>query len=170
MPDAIPSFLLVDGNNIIHTRPELARLYRKQRRSAYSELIKTLEKYQDFSDDRVVVVFDGIGQRTNETREPGSVQIFYSSESASADSIIERLAATNASKYRIVVATNDIPVQDAVVAAGGEAISVDGMFELIERSDQELSRFLKARRDRIWSIFFALFFPQHPNLVGVNLS
>ena len=146
MSAATPSFLLVDGNNVIHSTASLSKLYRKRRASAYSELIKTLEKYQDFSDDRVVAVFDGIGQRTNESREPGSIQIFYSSQEASADSIIERLAANNAAQYRIVVASNDVPVQDAVVAAGGEAISVTALFELIERSDQALSRFLESRR------------------------
>lgn len=143
-----PSFLLVDGNNVIHAWPELLKIFRKRKASGHAELIKILEQYQDFSDDRVVVVFDGIGQRTNETREPGSIQVFYSSHDATADSIIEKLAAANARKYRIVVATNDIPVQDAVVAAGGEAISVNAMQELVEQSDRELHRWLKARRDR----------------------
>lgn len=141
-----PSFLLVDGNNVIHAWPELLALYRKRKASAHAELIKTLEKYQDFSEDRVVIVFDGIGRKTTETREPGSVQVFYSSEGATADSIIERLAVANASKYRIVVATNDVPVQDAVVAAGGEAISVEAMQRLIESSDRDLQRWLDSRR------------------------
>lgn len=137
-----PSFLLVDGNNVIYAWPGLLKLYRKRKASAHFELIKLLEKYQDFSDDRVVVVFDGIGQKTTETREPGSIQVFYSHQGATADSIIERLAAANAERFRISVATDDVPVQDAVVAAGGEAISTDALQRLLEQADQQLQRWL----------------------------
>ena len=148
MSDPDPSFLLVDGNNVIFDRPTLLELHRKRKESARNELIKILEGYQDFSDDRVVVVFDGRGSRISDERVPGSVQVFYSSEDASADAIIERLAMNYSQQYRIVVATNDVPVQDAVVAAGGEAISVDSLMDRIEAGEREKDRWLEARRKR----------------------
>lgn len=146
MSPSRPSFLLVDGNNIIHAWDNLLELYRRRRRSAYSELIKILESYQDFSHDRVVIVFDGRGDKVSEEREPGSVQVIYSSSDSSADSIIERLAVSNAETYRIVVATDDVPVQDSVVAAGGEAISSAALADRVENSQREMNRWLEARR------------------------
>lgn len=146
MSDSPPSVLLVDGNNIIHAWPNLLDLHSRRKESARNELIKILESYQDFSNYRVVIVFDGRGVRRTEERVPGSVQVMYSSSDASADSMIERLAASYTSKYRIVVATDDIPVQDAVVAAGGEAISSDALSAQVEQSDREMTRWLDARR------------------------
>ncbi|MDF1812529.1 MAG: NYN domain-containing protein [Verrucomicrobiales bacterium] len=146
MSDSHPSFLLVDGNNIIHAWPDLLSIFRRRKESARNELIKLLEAYQDFSHDRVVVVFDGRGLKRSEQRDPGGIQVIFSSGDSSADSIIERLAAGNAQKYRIVVATNDIPVQDAVVASGGEAISSDSLADRIEQGEKEMHRWLENRR------------------------
>ncbi|MDF1755536.1 MAG: NYN domain-containing protein [Verrucomicrobiales bacterium] len=143
-----PSFLVVDGNNIIHAWPELLKIFTRRKASGHSELIKILEAYQDFSDDRVVVVFDGRGSKMTEEREPGSIQVIFSSTNSSADSVIERLATGNAEKYEIIVATDDIPVQDAVIAAGGGAISSTALHERIERSQGEMNRWLDARRKR----------------------
>ena len=148
MSDSHPSVLLVDGNNIIHAWPNLLELHRRRKESARNELIKILESLQDFSNHRVVVVFDGRGQKKTEERIPGSVQVIYSSSDASADSIIERLAAGYADKYRIIVATNDIPVQDAVVATGGEAVSSVALSDMVEQSDKDMTRWLEARRDK----------------------
>lgn len=148
MSDSLPSVLMVDGNNIIHAWPDLLDLHRRRKESARTELIKILESYQDFSNDRVVIVFDGRGRKKTNERVPGSVQVIYSSNDASADSIIERLAAGYTAKYRITVATDDIPVQDAVVATGGEAISSVALFEKVEQSDREMTRWLEARRKR----------------------
>ncbi len=146
MADSLPSFLVVDGNNVIHAWPKLSKIYRQRKASAYQELVKVLESYQDFSDQRVVVVFDGRGTKTTEEREKGSIQIFYSAQNISADSIIERLAAGNTAKYHIVVATDDVSIQDAVVAFGGEAISSDSLAERIKNSQNEMNRWLEARR------------------------
>jgi len=146
MTDSLPSFLLVDGNNVIHSWPQLAKIYRRRRASAYQELVKLLESYQDFSDQRVVVVFDGRGSKTTEEREKGSIQIFYTAQNLSADFIIERLAASNAEKYHIVVATDDVSIQDSVVASGGETISSESLAERIKNSQREMNRWLEARR------------------------
>jgi uncharacterized protein len=146
MADSPPSFLVVDGNNVIHSWPKLSAIYRHRRFSAYLELVKILESYQDFSDHRVVVVFDGRGVKIMEEREKGSVQIFYSAQNMSADSIIERLAAGNAQRYHIVVATDDVSIQDAVVASGGEAVSTKSLADRIKSCQREMNRWLKTRR------------------------
>lgn len=143
-----PSFLLVDGNNIIHAWPELARLHATNRGAAHAELIRELTAYQDFSGRRVVVVFDGRGLKNNEERLPDGMQVFYSSASYTADDLIERLALKYAGVYEITVATNDRAEQDMVVGAGGIAISADGLRDLIGSVDREMDDWLRRHRKR----------------------
>ena len=92
MKDSQPSFLLVDGNNIIHAWPDLLKLHRQSKGLAHQELIRQLQGYHDFTHDRVVVVFDGRGTKVEEERDSGGFQIFYTSSGLTADDVIERLA------------------------------------------------------------------------------
>ncbi len=146
MDSPAPSFLLVDGNNVIHSQPELLALHLRRKESARDQLIRSLETCQDFGDARIVVVFDGRGSRVSEERRDGGVQVFYSSADSSADWVIERLAAENAQRYRITVATNDVAQQDAVIAAGGEAISVEALMGRIAASEREKARWVSRGR------------------------
>lgn len=139
------SFLVIDGNNIIHAWSELLTLHRERNGSAHARLIKILECYQDFSDERVVLVFDGRGNRINEERNPDSIQVIYSSSGMTADAVIERLATANARKFDIVVATNDLAIQDAVAAAGGRGISAEALRDLVESRERDLQRWLRGR-------------------------
>ena len=107
MSESGPSFLLVDGNNIIHAWPDLLKLHRRRSGLAHEELIRRLGAYRDYSGQRVVVVFDGRRSRLTEEREPGGLQVIYTSQDKTADDIVERLAIKYASQYEIVVATDD---------------------------------------------------------------
>lgn len=146
MKDSQPSFLLVDGNNIIQAWPDLLKLHRQRNGLAHQELIRRLNDYRDFTHDRVVVVFDGRGKKVNEERDPGGLQIFYTSSSLTADDVIERLALKYGKTYQLTVATNDVPEQDLVIAAGGEAISAEGLLDRIERTEKQMKDWLNRRK------------------------
>ncbi|MDF2378511.1 MAG: NYN domain-containing protein [Verrucomicrobiales bacterium] len=148
MSESRPSFLLVDGNNIIHAWPELLEMHRRSRGSAHAELISRLESYRDFSGDQVVVVFDGRGTTTQDERPPGGIQIFYTSAAKTADDVIERLAIKYASKYDITVATNDVPEQDIVVGAGGMAISAEMLKAKLDVADRSMRDWIERNRKR----------------------
>ncbi len=147
MKDSQPSFLLVDGNNIIHAWPELLDLHRQRRGLAHRELIRRLNGYHDFTHDRVVVVFDGRGKKVEEERDPGGLQIFYTSGNLTADDVIERLALKYGKTYQLTVATNDILEQDLVIAAGGQAISAEALRERLDRAETQMRDWLKRRRE-----------------------
>ncbi len=138
--DSLPSFLLVDGQNIIHAWPELKKLLKRDAFAAQQELIRILSEYHSFSGTKVVIVFDGRGNQINEERSSEGVQIFFTSSGKTADDVIERLAIKYASTYQITVATNDIMEQDAVVAAGGNAISAEMLSNWIDRNQAEIRR------------------------------
>jgi len=148
MDEELPSFLLVDGNNIIHAWQDLLDLHRRSPGSAHRQLVKRLTCYQDFSGDRVVVVFDGRAGKTIEEREPGGIQVFYTGSDKTADDVIERLAVKYAATYRVTVATDDRAEQDGVVAAGGDAISSLSLHDRLVGSERRMSDWLERRRKR----------------------
>ncbi|MBU6180508.1 MAG: NYN domain-containing protein, partial [Verrucomicrobia bacterium] len=54
-----PSFLLVDGNNILHAWEDLRPLMARSADKARVSLIRRLIDWSDDSDERLVLVFDG---------------------------------------------------------------------------------------------------------------
>ena len=104
------------------------------------EIIR-LTTFQDTTGERVVLVFDGKGEgpKPEATQnDPDEIQIFYSPADASADGVIERLAAKYADGRRITVASRDRAVLDTCSAFGADAISANALLELVERAEGAL--------------------------------
>ena len=125
-------YLIVDGHSIIFAWPDLLKLHQRRSSLARETLIKRLRDYQDWSSDKVVVVFDGAGTKTSSTADPHDVQIFYARGGQSADSIIERLACKYAPRFPITVATSDLKEMETVNACGAACISPDDLRELLQ--------------------------------------
>jgi predicted RNA-binding protein with PIN domain len=128
-------YLIVDGHSVIFAWPELRKLHDRRTSLARDELTKRLRHFQDWTGTRVVVVFDGKGERTNSTADKGDIQIFYSRAGQSADAVVERLASKYAGEFRIVVATDDFLEQETVAACGAETISCAGLRALLDDAD-----------------------------------
>ncbi len=94
-------------------------------------LVRKLRDYQDWTGVHVVVVFDGKGDEVSVTAEPWEVQIFYSREGQTADSIVERLAGKYGPQFKLLVATSDHLEQETASACGAECISTDGLRDLL---------------------------------------
>jgi uncharacterized protein len=125
-------YLIVDGHSVIFAWPDLRALHRRRSSLARDALVKKLREYQDWTGVRVAVVFDGKGTAVNVNSEPGEIQIFYSREGQTADSIIERLAGKYASRFKLLVATSDVLEQETASACGAECISTEGLRWLLE--------------------------------------
>lgn len=143
-------FLLVDAHNLIFAAPDLAALHRRNPPAARERLVRLLERHQDASGVRVVVVFDGGRQpaATADLSGPAGVQIFYPQAGQTADAIIERLVLKYAATHRLTVATNDNLIRTAAVAAGASTIDADSMFEAIGRAEGEMREALDKLRRR----------------------
>ncbi|MCB1077874.1 MAG: NYN domain-containing protein [Verrucomicrobiae bacterium] len=137
------AFLIVDGNNVIHAWSDLLELHRKRRGLAHLELCRRLREFNDQSDYRVVVVFDGKRSKFSEEREPGGFQIVYTDGASTADDVIERLAGKYAKQYRLVVATDDAAEQSLVSAMGAEVWSAQLLRDTIDRSSGNWRKWLK---------------------------
>lgn len=129
-----PQYLIVDGHSVIFAWPELRALHRRRSSLARDALVKKLREYQDWTGVRVAVVFDGKGTAVNVESEPGEIQIFYSREGQTADSIIERLASKYAARFKLLVATSDVLEQETASACGAECISTEALRWLLEEA------------------------------------
>jgi hypothetical protein len=136
-------YLIVDGHSVIFAWPELRRLHQRRTALARASLIKRLTEYQDASGVRAVVVFDGKGAETSEETAPGGIQVFYSAARQTADSIVERLAATYSGKHEITVVTSDHLEQQTAISFGAMAISAESLRAYLEEAEVDLARRLK---------------------------
>jgi predicted RNA-binding protein with PIN domain len=134
-------YLIVDGHSVIFAWPELLALHKRRTSLARDALAKKLRDYQDWTGVKVAVVFDGKGPAVNVSSDPGEIQIFYSAEGQTADSIIERLASKYAPRFKLLVATSDFLEQETAHACGAECISAEALRWLLEEaSPRKLSR------------------------------
>ncbi len=129
-----PQYLIVDGHSVIFAWPELRALHRKRRSLARDALAKKLRDYQDWTGTKVAVVFDGRGTDIDISSDPGEIQIFYSRQGQTADTIVERLASKYASRFKLLVATDDMLEQQTAAAAGAECISSEALRWLVDEA------------------------------------
>jgi hypothetical protein len=130
-------YLIVDGHSIIFAWPELRKLQTRRSLLAREALIKRLREYQDWTNVRVVVVFDGKGRKIETSSDPHDVQVFYSRTDQTADAIIERLASKYAERFELMVATSDSMEGETVEACGAEWISPEALRGLLEPLDRK---------------------------------
>jgi len=128
-----PKYLIVDGHSIVFAWPDLRNLHRRRGSLARETLIKRLRNYQDWTGEKVVVVFDGRGGRIGQSSEPHDVQIFYAKAGQAADSIVERLACKYASRFEVRVATSDLAEMETVNACGAACVSPAELRRMLER-------------------------------------
>jgi predicted RNA-binding protein with PIN domain len=129
-----PEYLIVDGHSVIFAWPELRKLHARRTSLARDTLAKKLRDYQDWTGTRVALVFDGKGPAVNVTSDPGEIQIFYSREGQTADSLIERLASKYGGRFKLLVATNDVLEQETAGACGAECVSAEALRWLLEEA------------------------------------
>jgi hypothetical protein len=136
-PAALPrqvraEYLIVDGHSVIFAWPELRKLHARRTSLARDALTKKLRDYQDWTGTRVAVVFDGKGQSVSVSSDPGEIQVFYSREGQTADSIVERLASKYGGRFKLLVATSDVLEQETASACGAECISAEALRWLLD--------------------------------------
>lgn len=138
-----PRVLIVDGHSMIFQWPDLTLQHARNAAVARETLVRMLTGLQDNSEWHVVVVFDGKGQKPTEASEPHGIQVFYSKEGQTADSIIERLTAKYASAYDVTVATDDLLERTTAESFGATSMSAFLLREEIDAAGRELDHRLK---------------------------
>lgn len=134
------SYLLVDGHNVMHAWPELARHMRSagKRHLARTELLQRLRHLQDMSGRQVVVVFDGTTAKVTEEREPEGLQIIYADAGHTADDLIEKLVARYAKERSMQVASADGMIRETITAFGAGWLSPDMLKSLCDDAERDM--------------------------------
>jgi predicted RNA-binding protein with PIN domain len=103
---AIPR-IVVDGYNLIHAMPELARLVESDLERARDALVARLAVYRSTRKVRVTVVFDGLAAAGPQTRPPGGVEVVFSRAPQNADAKIKSMLTLEKSPRSWTVVTSD---------------------------------------------------------------
>jgi len=98
---------VVDGYNLIHAMPELARLVGNDLERARDVLVAKLAVYRSGRGVRVTVVFDGRGTYVPQTRPPGGIEVVFSRAPQTADAKIKTMLSLEKSPKSWTVVTSD---------------------------------------------------------------
>lgn len=132
--------LVVDGYNIIGDWDELIYLKRKDISLARVRLLEILTEYKAFTGDRVIVVFDALYVKGQESKQSvNNVEIIYTKEDETADECIERLVTSlKTVKNQVYVATSDYLEQRTIFSRGALRISARELLIEINSMDKHI--------------------------------
>ncbi len=139
-------YLLVDGHSIIFAWPFLREIHNKNQAVARETLVSRLQHFQDYTEVRVVVVFDGSGRNCTIENAPENIQVIFSDKVKTADDIIERLCAKYCATCEITVATADSLERQTAISFGAHCIDPEGLFDLVESAERSLESELRKLR------------------------
>ena len=109
------------------------------RRQARLHLIALARRYADGSQERLVLVFDGSGAKTQEESREEGLQVIYAGGGKTADEVIERLAAKYCPITDVSVVTEDVAERVTVAAFGATWMSAKSFAERITRLEARSS-------------------------------
>ncbi len=99
--------IVIDGYNLIHAMPELARLVENDLERARDALVSKLAVFRSGRGVRVTVVFDGQSMPAQPGRPPGGIEVVFSRAPQNADAKIKTLLSLEKSPKSWTVVTSD---------------------------------------------------------------
>lgn len=138
--------VLVDGYNVIKNHGMFQALEVKNPATARALLIQQLKNRFRFTDHRVIVVFDGSGNK-EEVSHQDHICVIFSRWDQSADSVIIRLTTEAKSAGRQVeMYSNDGEVKHNVVEQGGIACTTEQLTRQLNAAPPSLVQRVKHRQ------------------------
>ena len=126
--------VVLDGYNVIHAVPELARQLDRSLEAAREALVKRCREYRALRGDveRLYVVFDGDRAQAHGVQgDRGGVTVLFTHRPEEADERILSLLRTEEGHSRFVVVSDDVGVSNNARALGARALSVRRFYETI---------------------------------------
>ena len=121
----LPQCLLVDGYNMIFVWDELKEIANDNIEMARNRLIEMLHHYQSYTGNRLIVVFDGykVKHQPDKEHKEGNFIIVFTRTNETADIYIEKKVHELKNQYRLMVATSDALIQNAIFSQGAMRMS-----------------------------------------------
>ena len=153
--------LIVDGYNLIHNWPKLAKLAKDSLDTARTTLINTLSNYQGYRGIKIILVFDAHKSKNQaqsqaqaqsqsaSAKHKENITCIYTSFEQTADayieSIIKDLAAAK-KPYKVAVATNDSLEQTIIMAKGAIRLSCKDFLQELRNTEDAIKKTLQNTR------------------------
>ena len=140
-----PTYLFIDGYNMIFSWEELKRLAAEGLRFARMRLIDRIANYQAYTEYDVTLVFDAykvIGA-LEKTESYGGLKVVYTKEGETADRFIERSVANLPKNSRVMVATSDQLEQISILGHGGMRVPAREFLEYVEDVEEEIRNYTR---------------------------
>ncbi|MBE7025885.1 MAG: GTP-binding protein [Ruminococcaceae bacterium] len=139
-----PTYLLVDGYNIIFAWDVLSRIAEENLEAARELLIRRLCNYQALRQSNLILVFDAYRVKGNnrEIEEIHGISVVYTKEAETADAYIEKTTKELVKHYRVRVATSDRLEQIIVFGQGVQRVSASEFLSEVEAAEKEMRDFI----------------------------
>lgn len=135
-------YLVVDGYNVIFAWPELDKLKEISLEQARNRLVDIMINYAALSGKCVVVVFDAhqVKQAVEHSEMVNGVEVIYTAEGETADSLIEKLVKELSGRGTVHVATYDWAEQRMIFGRGAYRLTPRELWEQVRRLEKESRR------------------------------
>ncbi len=130
-------WLIIDGYNLLHKVPELARMLGSDIQGARHRLVRFTEGTALAMAQQTTIVFDGREAGCEPSLTSKHFEVFFSPGNLSADSIIERLVCKFPTPGKILVVTSDHAEHDTVSSAGAHTMSSEEFMVRCERESKK---------------------------------
>lgn len=116
-------WLIIDGYNLLHQDPSLARMLRSDIQGARHRLVRMAEETAHNMAQHTIIVFDGRESGNDAALTSTYLEVYFSPAHLSADTIIERLVCKLPQPGKSLVITSDHAEHDTVSSAGAQTMS-----------------------------------------------
>ncbi|MDA8233914.1 MAG: NYN domain-containing protein [Clostridia bacterium] len=140
----VDEVLIVDGYNLLHAWPEMVGYAQENLEDARLKLLDLLADYQGYKGNRIFVVFDAhrVKGGYEKLESHGALQVIYTGEGDTADSVIERLVGELVGQSRVFVATSDYDQQKIIFGRGAYRISARELIIELKDVKKEIEEIL----------------------------
>ncbi len=141
-----PSYLLIDGYNVIYALPSLREMAEENMDAARSLCIDELVKYQSYVDDQIILVFDAykVKNYRKTIERYGKLVVVYTKLAETADQYIQKTSKEYSKDYQVTVATSDRAEQQIVWGDGAIIRSAEALWqEIFATLDREEENYRK---------------------------
>ncbi|MFP4502276.1 MAG: NYN domain-containing protein [Candidatus Hydrogenedentota bacterium] len=140
----------IDGYNVLYTSDLLRSLARTDFEVAREALIDKVAVFSGTTDNRVSVVFDGLGKTRGEVAAHGRgvdrLEVIYTHGELSADAFIEREVYQAGSRRSVVVVSSDRGIRNLCQGLGAMVMDGNNFLQSVRAARAEIDRNLEQRR------------------------
>ena len=140
-----PTYLLVDGYNIIFADDELKRISEESLDLARALLIDKICNYQAYRQNNVILVFDAykVKGSVREIEKIHGISVVYTKEAETADQYIEKTSKELSKNYRVRVATSDSQIQMIIFGSGAVRVTAREFMMEVNATIEEMREFIE---------------------------